>query len=297
MQKVKKKVNKKQGKPEISVLMTVYKDRDYLSEAIESILNQSFKNWEFIIIVEPETPEESLEIVKSFCDKRIRLIVNRKHLGFSKSLNKGIKLARGKYIARMDADDISLPNRFIFQFLYMAIHVKTAVCGSNVACIDKTGKEIFKSQLPLRPKEIALMLHFEDVIYHPSVMLRREMLIKNNFFYKSQSAEDYELWSRICLKYQIANMPMILLKRRMHGENAVLEHKKEIYNSDLSTQRNLWESRGMKFLLDKPWYDKKIITRREKEKRIKMINCLMKNTPYFINKKKKFKKLVKIWGE
>lgn len=292
------KANKRcRKKPVISVLMTIYKDKEYLKEAIKSIVDQSYRNWEFLIIAEPDTPEESLEIIRSFSDKRIRLIINKKHLGFSESLNKGIKLAKGKYIARMDADDISLPNRFIFQLVYMSIHVKTAVCGSNVVCIDKTGKELHKSKLPLRPEEIAVMFHFENVIYHPSVMFRKEVFIYNNFFYKSQSAEDYELWTRICRNYRIANVPMILLKRRMHGENAVLEQKKEIYHYNLITQRNLWESKKIEFLLDKPWYDKTFVTRDEKDKRRKMIHNLRKKTPYFINKKKRFKELIKLWGE
>ena len=74
-------------KPLISVLMTIYKDKDYLGEAVESILSQTYKNFEFLIIAEPETPSESLEIIRSFNDKRIRLIINIKHLGFSNSLN------------------------------------------------------------------------------------------------------------------------------------------------------------------------------------------------------------------
>lgn len=139
-----KKIGYKKHEPVISVLMTIYKDRDYLAEAIESILNQLYKNWELLILAEPETPEESLNIIRSFHDARIRLIINEKHLGFSRSLNKGIKLAKGKFIARMDADDISRPDRLIIQYLYMLLHVKTAICGSNVTFIDKTGKTLGK---------------------------------------------------------------------------------------------------------------------------------------------------------
>ena len=292
---MRKNINK-QNKPEISVLMTIYKDKDYLAEAIKSILSQSYTNWEFVIIAEPETPEESLKIIRSFHDKRIRLIINKKHLGFSESLNMGIKLAKGNFIARMDADDISRPGRLMIQYLYMLFHVKTTVCGSNVIFIDKKGKRLGKSDLPLRSEEIALMLHFEDVIYHPSVMFRKAIFIKNGYFYKSQSAEDYELWTRVCLNDQLANISAALLERRVHGKNAVFEHKKEIYECDLITQKNLWEAEGIEFLLDRPWYDKRLIHRKEKEKRKKMIRDLMKNPSYFRIPKKKFEKIIRIWG-
>jgi glycosyltransferase involved in cell wall biosynthesis len=281
--------------PVISILMTIYNDREYLADAIKSIVNQLYKNWEFLIIAEPETPEESLNIIRSFHDTRIRLIINKKHLGFSRSLNKGIKLARGRFIARMDGDDISRPGRLVVQYLYMLLHGKTAVCGSNVVFIDKTGKELGRSDLPLRPEEIAVMLHFEDVIYHPSVMLRKDVFVKNRYFYKTQSAEDYELWTRVCLNAPIANIPAALLERRVHGKNAVFEHKKEIYECDLITQKNLWESEGIAFLLDRPWYDRRLISRKEKEQRIKMINRLEKKTSCFINKKRLFKKLIAVW--
>jgi glycosyltransferase involved in cell wall biosynthesis len=291
-----KKIGYKKHEPVISVLMTIYKDRDYLAEAIESILNQLYKNWELLILAEPETPEESLNIIRSFHDARIRLIINEKHLGFSRSLNKGIKLAKGKFIARMDADDISRPDRLIIQYLYMLLHVKTAICGSNVTFIDKTGKTLGKSDLPLRSKEIAVMLHFEDVIYHPSVMFRKSVFVKNKYYYKTQSAEDYELWTRVCLKDSIANISATLLERRVHGKNAVFEHKTEIYECDLITQKHLWESKRIEFLLDRPWYDKKSINRKEKEKRIKMINDLDKKTTCFINKRRLFKKLINVWA-
>lgn len=282
-------------KPAITVLMTIYQDKDYLKEAVKSILNQSYRNFEFLIIAEPETPDESLEIIRAFHDKRIRLVINKKHLGFSNSLNKGIEVARGKYIARMDADDLSMKNRILLQVLYMKFHPNISVCGSNVQYIDEKGKLLFKSSMPLLPKEITVWLHFSNAIYHPSIMGHKEIFRTNK--YKSQPAEDYELWTRICTKHKIANLHLCLLKRRMHGKNAVFENKVDIYKCDLDTQKKLWETDGIKFLLTRPFYDTKQTNRKERINRRKMIEKLEMHTSKFMTKKKLFKEIYHQWGE
>jgi len=289
--------NKQQNKPEISVLMTIYKDKDYLEEAIKSILSQLYKNWEFLIIAEPETPEESLRLVRSFHDKRIRLIINKKHLGFSDSLNKGIRLARGKYIARMDADDISLPHRLLFQMLYMEVHREITVSGGNAYYVDKKAEKLYRSSVPLSPEEIKVALHFSDVIVHPSVIFRKNIFIKKRYYYKNQAAEDYELWTRVCQKEKIGNIWLALVKRRVHGDNAVLKYKNDIYAADLSTQKKLWESEKIDFLLDKPWYDVRLLNRKEKQIRKKMINQLYDATSFFERKRKIFKKMSQQWAD
>lgn len=281
--------------PAITVLMTIYRDKDYLAEAIRSILNQSYRNFEFIIIAEPETPEETLMMIRAFHDKRIRLVINKKHLGFSNSLNKGIEIARGKYIARMDADDFSMKNRILLQVLYMKSHPNISVCGSNVQYIDEKGKLLFKSRMPLLPKEITVWLHFSNAIYHPSIMARKEIFRANK--YKSQPAEDYELWTRICTKHKIANLQLCLLKRRIHGKNAVFENKWGIYKCDLETQKKLWETDGIKFLLTRPFYDTKQMNRKERINRSIMIEKLKTHTSWFVSKKKLFKEVYHQWGE
>lgn len=274
--------------PAITVLMTIYQDKDYLAEAVESILNQSYRNFEFLIIAEPETPDESLEIIRGFQDKRIRLVINKKHLGFSNSLNKGIRIARGKYIARMDADDISLRNRLLFQFIYMELHNSVIICGTNVYVINKKGQKIEKSHLPLNSNEIKIWLCFQDVIRHPTVMFRRNKLIEEMFFYRVQQAEDYELWARICLKYRIINLRSALLKRRLHHNNSIYEKRKEILESDVNTQKNLWEKMGIHVYIEKPFYECKEITSKERRQRMEYIKKLESITPYFIGKKRVF---------
>ena len=256
-------------KPLISVLMTIYKDKDYLGEAVESILSQTYKNFEFLIIAEPETPSESLEIIRSFNDKRIRLIINIKHLGFSNSLNKGIRLARGKYIARMDADDISTRNRLLIQLIYMELHVKVMVCGTNVYMINSVGEIMNISRFPVNEKAIKIWLYFACVIFHPTVMFRKSIFATDKCLYKKQQAEDYELWTRICQKYNIRNLRGALLKRRIHSNNSICLNKQEMYQKTVEIQKRIWNSMGIPIDISIPFYETGELTPKEIRKRIK----------------------------
>lgn len=286
-----KKIGYKKHEPAISVLMTIYKDRDYLAEAIKSILNQLYKNWELLILAEPDTPQESLKIVRGFNDKRIRLMINKEHLGFSKSLNKGMKLAKGKYIARMDADDISLPNRLFLQWLYMETHPDVILCGANAYLINRRGKIIDKTNLPISSAEIKTWLHFKSVIFHPTAVFRKKEFIENHFFYKAQQAEDYELWTRAILNYKITNLRSILLKRRLHGKNSTGRFKDEILSIDINTQKNLWNATGIVIDISTPFYNCQKLTSKERKKRSVYIDELERRTPDFRRKKSVFREI------
>ena len=275
-------------KPLISVLMTIYKDKDYLGEAVESILSQTYKNFEFLIIAEPETPSESLEIIRSFNDKRIRVIIYIKHLGFSNSLNNGHRLARGKYIARMDADDISTRNRLLIQLIYMELHVKVMVCGTNVYMINSVGEIMNISRFPVNEKAIKIWLYFACVIFHPTVMFRKSIFATDKCLYKKQQAEDYELWTRICQKYNIRNLRGALLKRRIHSNNSICLNKQEMYQKTVEIQKRIWNSMGIPIDISIPFYETGELTPKEIRKRIKYINELEQKIPCFIGKKQIF---------
>lgn len=122
--------------PEISVVLSVYNDAKYVGVAIESVLAQTFTDFELIIIDDAST-DESLSIARDFADERIRIVENEENLGLTKSLNKGISLAQGKYIARMDSDDICLPTRFEKQVAYLDAHPDVGVCGGWVELIGE----------------------------------------------------------------------------------------------------------------------------------------------------------------
>lgn len=203
--------------PKITVLMPVYNGEKYLSEAIESILNQTLKNFEFLIIDDGST-DNSVKIIKSYSDQRIRLIHNEKNLGLITTLNRGINLATEEYIARMDCDDVSLPERLATQVKFMDNHKEIGVCGSWIKTI---GKNIdYKNKFFTKPEEIKTSLLFNTSLAHPSIIMRREMLLKYNLRYDINypHAEDYELWSRSIKHFSLANIPKVLLLHRLHAD-------------------------------------------------------------------------------
>lgn len=206
------------GKPMISVLMSAYNAGKYVHEAIDSILKQTFKDFEFIIIDDAST-DNTRKIISSFVDKRIKLIKNKRNLGLARSLNKGLGLCSGKYIARMDADDISLPDRLDTQFNHLKVNKDTGIVGSWIECFDgRFNKKIIK--YPVNNDEIRSMLLFDCVIAHPSVLMRKSVLDKYKLRYdhKMLTAGDYEFWSKVITKTKISNINKVLLLYRIHRD-------------------------------------------------------------------------------
>ena len=199
--------------PLISVVMPVYNGENYLSEAIDSILNQTYADFEFIILNDGST-DKTEDIILSYSDPRIVYVKNPENLQIVKTLNKGISLAKGKYIARMDADDISLPQRFSKQVGFMEANLDVGVCGAWI----KTFGEIESIwSMPTEHDEILVTLLFNSCIMHPTAFLRKSVLSKQNEIYDSQfnKAEDYELWTRLILETRFANIPEVLLRYRL----------------------------------------------------------------------------------
>lgn len=213
-QEVELKVKKNNQKvtPKVSVIMPVYNGEEYVSQAIESILNQTFADFEFIIIDDGST-DHSLDIIKTYMDPRIVLVSNESNLTLIPTLNKGLNLARGEYIACMHADDISLPERLMRQVKFMDQHPNIAVCGTWVETFGECEPSFWRFTTP--PDEVKCMLLFGCCIAHPSVMLRRSLIeagIRYSPLYPN--GEDYALWVRIAEHHEIANIPEILIKYR-----------------------------------------------------------------------------------
>lgn len=221
--------------PEITVLMPVYNGERYLREAIESILNQTFKDFEFLIINDCSN-DDSREIILSYKDKRIRLIDNQVNMGQTKSLNKGLKIARGRYIARMDQDDISLPNRLEEQANFLRSNPEIIAVGSLGKYIDKGGRAIDVWKPSCDPREINLLMLFYNQIGHSSVMMDREAVLHiggYNEWY--QCSQDYELWSEMVRrKYKITNIPKFLFKARIHNHQASVTFRSKRFPLELS---------------------------------------------------------------
>lgn len=200
--------------PKLTVLMPVYNTASFLKEAIESILNQTFGDFEFLIFNDGSS-DNSAEIIKGFRDARIIFFDYKENSGYIVHLNKGIKIARGEYIARMDSDEISLPQRLEKQIEFLEKNPEYGVCGTQVETIDSTA--IYVSSLPVEDKKIRSWLFFHNAISHPTVVMRRAVLEKNNLLYDKEfySAEDYKMWVDISRYSKLSNISEVLHKSRI----------------------------------------------------------------------------------
>lgn len=204
--------------PMISVVMSVYNGSRYLREAIDSILNQTFRDFEFIII-EDKSTDDTLQILEDYRsrDSRIKIIKkdeNNGLPGFIKNLNHGLNLSRGKYIARMDADDISHPDRFALQVDFLGNNPDIFMVGSAIECIDKCGNFTRLMQPKFTDKEIQKTMFSNISMYHPVIMFRNDSTIR--FREKMRYCEDYDLYFRLMIAgYRFANIQRPLLKYRI----------------------------------------------------------------------------------
>ncbi len=210
-------VNKKS--PMVSVVMSVRNGMPYIYNAIDSILNQTLQDVE-IIILDNASTDTSIECIQGFNDARIHLLENEKDIGLSASLNRGFSLARGKYIARMDADDISLPQRLELQVAFMEAHPDVGLCGG---AYEVFGMWNAVYHPPIHPSDILANVFFQVPFAHPAVMYRKEMWDRNRLRYDESLVltQDYEMWSNICflLREKTANLSDVILKYRLHENN------------------------------------------------------------------------------
>lgn len=213
--------------PKVSVVMAVYNGEKYLKDAIESILDQTFRDFEFIIVDDGST-DKTLEILKEYerKDKRIKIIINKANIGLTKSLNKAIKEAKGEYIARQDDDDISLPERLKKQVEFLNRNEKIGIVGTFYYEINKKGKIIGKKTFPCSDERLKKTLIKYNPFFHSSVLIRREVFSRVGLYDESfKRAQDYELWFRVANFYKLANIPEFLTKRRYLEE--MISRKKE----------------------------------------------------------------------
>ncbi len=204
----------------VSVIMSVFNGQRYVKESVKSILGQSFKDFEFII-VNDGSADRTGEILENFSqqDSRIKVISNSVNIGLTKSLNKAIKIAQGEYIARQDADDISLPERIAKQVAFLETHQEIKVLGTFGYAINKDGKILRKEILPVLSQEIKKHLIKANPFIHTSVMIRKETLDKVQGYNEDfKVIQDYELWFRILKDEKGENLPFFLVKKRYQPE-------------------------------------------------------------------------------
>jgi len=221
----------KNGLPFISIIMSVYNSERYLSVAIDSILNQTYKNFEFIIINDGST-DNTLSMLTKYKEKDNRIIlINRENRGLTYSLNEGINIAKGEYIARMDADDIALPSRLKKQINLME-EKQLDICGSHFFIMNKYGKIVDCSIVPIERNSFLNYLCITTPFAHPSVMIRKSFMTQYQLYYgKSQyrSAEDYALWIEFWkVGAKFGNVDDFLLKYREFKDSLSKLNRKKI---------------------------------------------------------------------
>ncbi len=230
--------------PKISVVLPVYNGEKYLREAVESILNQSFEDFELILVDDGST-DSTPTIIKNFNDSRIRTIRLNTNGGIVTALNKGLSAARGKYIARMDADDVSLPERLKKQYKFMENHPEIDVCGSWVRYFTRIpgAERVYK--LPGDSEIIRASLLLENLIQHPAVMCLRKIFGKTGYPGGYPHAEDYALWTQILDRVSFAVYPEVLLNYRLHKDQIWQRESKAQAKSVESVHRELLKKIGL----------------------------------------------------
>lgn len=214
--------------PPITVLLPVYNGERFLREAVESILSQTFRDFEFLIINDGST-DASGAILREYASKDSRIIlVEQENRGLVATLNRGMQLAHAPLIARMDADDISLPDRLRMQKEYLDVHPEIAVLGSNVIIIDEHGKQNETWICPRYGQEMDSTIPRGSPVAHPAVMMRRDVVISIGGYRRAyRRAQDYDLWLRLHKIVGIDNLPEILLQLRKHKDNISFKYALE----------------------------------------------------------------------
>ena len=226
--------------PAISVLMTAYNTEAYITESIQSILNQSLMCFELIILDDGST-DSTFDIIEEFSDPRIKLFQNEKNCGLTYSRNKCLELAQGTYIAWLDADDLATPDRLEKQFNFMEANPEFAMIGGWVQPIDKSGNAKGKVwKYYAKPEEIPAELFFHNYFAQSAVMIRKSMLPEIRYLPDYPPVEDYELWIRIAENGKCWNLQEVVLKYRVYDQSITFrESDKHLAAKNLITKNQL----------------------------------------------------------
>lgn len=229
----------------VSVLMPAYNAEKYIGEAIESILNQTYKNFEFIIVDDCST-DNTIKVIEKYMkkDKRIKLYKNKENSGVAITLNNGLNYCSGKYIARMDSDDISLPKRFEKQMKLLK-ETDADICSTNLVMFS--GKKIIGRRI--YNKDISKTIFIESPIGHATVILKKELFKKyGNYVPKFNSAEDYDLWLRFYSKgCKFVLCDEFLYKYRQHETTVKSQKTKKILKTTIKVKLNAKKKYKLKF--------------------------------------------------
>ncbi len=241
--------------PAVSVIMSVYNGEKYLRKAVDSILNQTFDDFELIIVNDAST-DGTGDILKQYNDTRILIIDSIANIGRAKARNMAIKASKGNYIAVMDADDISMPNRIEKQIAFMDRNKNIALLGTDYFPIDELGRRInAKLKRPITSEEIKKSLFLFNPFIHSTMMIRRSVIEEfGGYDERFELSQDYELVLRILSKYEGYNLPEELIAFRLDKDKLNIKRaRKQIYFAMLARMKvlkeGLYPSKNYVFLM------------------------------------------------
>jgi glycosyltransferase involved in cell wall biosynthesis len=213
--------------PKVTVLLPVYNGDRFLQEAIDSVLSQTWNDFE-LLVVNDESIDGTAAILEGYNDPRVHIITNASRIGLPSSLNCGLAHARGEYVARIDADDVALPQRLAEQVWYLDHHPDVGLVASSIDIIDKEGTKIGSEEVARSPEELYYLLTFKNCIANCSVTFRRELILGIGGYHESMMfAEDYDLWVRVSRRVRIAKLDKILAQWRNTETSISSRHKAE----------------------------------------------------------------------
>ncbi len=211
--------------PLVTVLMPLYNGEKYIEETMKSILFQSYKNFELLIIDDGST-DNSINKIKMFSDKRINFIKNNNNIGQTKTLNKGIRLAKGKYIARIDQDDVNHKERLDLQVKYLEENPEIALIGTSINFIDHKGEHLINRESIKGHTQIINYFCVDNQIPHSSAIFRRNIAIQLNGYSENYKiCQDFEFWIRLAKHFKIDNLKETLVSIRIHDSQSLKNRK------------------------------------------------------------------------
>lgn len=210
----------------VSIILPVFNAEMYLNDCLNSILNQTYKSWELVIVDDGST-DLSSEIIKSYTDPRIRY-THQENAGVASALNLGLSIAKGHYVCRMDSDDLMCPNRLEKQISFLQFNPDVGVLGGQAEAFDEKGRR-YVIKKPLKDKALKWLMLYENPFVHPTVMFN----LKNtgDIHYPKVRMEDWELWVQLFSQTKFANLPDVVLSYRLHENQANLKYKADIINN------------------------------------------------------------------
>ena len=233
------------NKPSLSIIMPVYNSGQFLSSAVKSVLEQSFQDFELIVINDGST-DNSRQVIQSFNDRRIVYLENERNSGIVFSRNKGLKKAKGSFIGMLDADDIAYRDKFEKQIRFLTENPDFGMVGSWVRFINMQGKRIRGGwKLKATPEEIPAIMLFKNYFLQSAVLYRKECLDNFSFSEGFDILEDYLIWYHILKKHKAWNLPEYLVDYRIHGEGVTKKHRQDRIEKEKRVFKIMFKDMGI----------------------------------------------------